>query len=260
MKNGTRAPESSTETDSVEAHDIDPAQKRRGFSARKRLLLEQAEKLAAERDYWAKRHSFFYDEEWRYLRFLIPPQKRVLDLGCGNGHRLAALEPSYGVGVDFSPAKVAYAAGTYPHLNFLCDDVENLKKTPVFDEPFDVIVMSDTIGSLDDCLATFQELAPILQFGNPSRRLVLYADMESVIDSLQQSRGGTTLRSPQLAVEPRHRQPLAARRFRRDQARMENALALFDVRVGALNQSLCRDVAGHSKALHAQLCDRAPAP
>lgn len=170
MQNSPRAPESSTKTDSVGAHDIDPAQKRRGFSARKRLLLEQSEKLATERDYWAKRHSFFYDEEWRYLRFLIPPQKRVLDLGCGNGHRLAALEPSYGVGVDFSPAKVAYAAGAYPHLKFLCDDVENLKKTPVFDEPFDVIVMSDTIGSLDDCLATFQDLR---QYCNSETRLVV---------------------------------------------------------------------------------------
>ena len=43
------------------------------------------------------------------MRFLIPPGKRVLELGCGSGHLLAALEPSYGVGVDFSAKTIATA-------------------------------------------------------------------------------------------------------------------------------------------------------
>ena len=59
--------------------------------------------------------------------FLVPPGKRVLDLGCGHGHLLNALHPSHGVGIDFSRAKIARAKSAYPNLTFICDDVENLK-------------------------------------------------------------------------------------------------------------------------------------
>jgi SAM-dependent methyltransferase len=142
----------------------------RAFSPRKRLLLEQADRLAAERDQWAARHSYYYEEEWRMMRFLIPEGLRVLDLGCGNGHLLAALRPSSGIGVDFSPGKVARAKNAHPDQTFICDDIENLKDTPDFAEAFDVIVMSDTIGSLDDCLATFQSLH---RFCKPETRLIV---------------------------------------------------------------------------------------
>ena len=100
----------------------------------------------------------------------MPPDKRVLVLGCGNGHLLDALEPSYGVGVDFSPTKVARAKNAHPRLTFLCDDVENLSNTSELAGTFDVIVMPDTIGSLDDCLTTFQGLH---RFCKPETRLIV---------------------------------------------------------------------------------------
>jgi SAM-dependent methyltransferase len=142
----------------------------RPFTSRKKLLLEQAEKLANERDRWAGRHPYYYEEEWRYMRFLVPPGKRVLELGCGNGNLLNALRPSEGVGVDFSPTKIARAKAAYPHLTFICDDVENLTDAPEFATKFDVIVISDTIGSLDDCLATFHDLH---RFCKPETRLIV---------------------------------------------------------------------------------------
>jgi SAM-dependent methyltransferase len=147
-----------------------PARTQRPFSRHKQLLLEQAEKLAPERDHWMARHPYYFEEEWRYTRFLVPPGKRVLDLGCGHGHLLNALAPSHGVGVDFSPSKIARAKTVYPNLTFLYDDVENLKEAPELAAKFDAIVMSDTIGSLDDCLATFQELH---RFCEPQTRLIV---------------------------------------------------------------------------------------
>ncbi len=142
----------------------------RPFSARKALLLEQAEKLAYERDRWVDRHPYYFEEEWRYMRFLLTPGKRVLDLGCGNGHLLNALQPSEGVGVDFSPTKIAQARKAYPRLTFICADIENLNDAPELAGKFDVIVMSDTIGSLDDCLATFQDLQRLCK---PETRLIV---------------------------------------------------------------------------------------
>ena len=92
------------------------------------------------------------------MRFLVPAGKRVLALGCGNGNLLNALEPAIGVGVDFSPAKIEMARRTYPHLRFLCADVENLGAAPDPTGTFDFIIIPDTVGSLDDCLATVQQL------------------------------------------------------------------------------------------------------
>jgi SAM-dependent methyltransferase len=116
------------------------------------------------------RHPYFYEEEWRYMRFLVPPGRRILELGCGHGHLLNALDPSYGVGIDFSAAKIAGAKSRYPKLTFLCDDIESLKEAPELSEPFDIVIMSDTIGSLDDCLATFQNLH---RYCKPETRLIV---------------------------------------------------------------------------------------
>ena len=35
-------------------------------------------------------------------KFLIPPGNRILEIGSGRGDLLAALKPSYGVGIDIS--------------------------------------------------------------------------------------------------------------------------------------------------------------
>jgi len=57
-------------------------------------------KIAPERLRSEKRH---YQKLLRnYFGFLIPPNERVLELGCGTGSLLAHVKPSRGVGVDFS--------------------------------------------------------------------------------------------------------------------------------------------------------------
>src|SRR5688500_14896851 len=51
-------------------------------------------------------------------RFHIPPGRRVLEIGCGNGDLLAAVKPSLGVGVDFSGEMIARARRKHPELKF----------------------------------------------------------------------------------------------------------------------------------------------
>jgi len=62
----------------------------------------------------------------RVYRFLGPPGSRVLEIGCGEGDLLAALEPSVGVGVDLSGEMTQRAAGRHPHLRFLQADAHEL--------------------------------------------------------------------------------------------------------------------------------------
>jgi SAM-dependent methyltransferase len=128
------------------------------MSARKREIRRLAELYAPERRKWLARAAFFHQDDLLYLRFLIPQGARVLELGCGTGDLLAALKPSFGVGVDFSAGMIAQACQAYPDLTFLVGDVEDPAFVRSLPGPFDVIVVVDTLGALDDCQAMFANL------------------------------------------------------------------------------------------------------
>jgi SAM-dependent methyltransferase len=128
------------------------------ISKRKLAIRELSDRLAPEREKWIARNAFYYAEDLRYMRFLIPEGSRILDLGCGTGKLLSALKPSRGVGIDLSPGMIDLACKTYPNLEFHVGDIEDANVTRRIEGPFDYIVLSDTIGSLDDCQATLEKL------------------------------------------------------------------------------------------------------
>jgi SAM-dependent methyltransferase len=125
---------------------------------RKQRIREHADRVAAERETWIERNAYYYEEDYGYTRFLIPPGRTVLDLGCGTGRLLAALEPSRGVGVDLSPAMVAEGRRRHPGLELHVGDAEDPHVLDRLGGPFDVILLSDTVGSLEDCQAAFGHL------------------------------------------------------------------------------------------------------
>ena len=136
------------------------------------VVRDHAERYAGSRDKWRKRNAYFYEEDDRYLRFLIPAGRRVLELGCGTGATLAALQPSYGVGVDLSPRLVAQASSTYPTLDFRVGDVEDQACIASIDGPFDFILLVDTCGDLRDVDAAFARLHALCDAG--TRIVVVY--------------------------------------------------------------------------------------
>lgn len=123
----------------------------------KRRTRERFDELADARDSWREKNGYYHEFLTRYLRSIIPAGKKVLELGCGTGGLLASLEPSFGVGIDLSARMVELARAKYPHLSFYQADAENRKTWP-FEETFDFVVVSDTIGLLEDVQTAFDEL------------------------------------------------------------------------------------------------------
>lgn len=128
------------------------------MSARKQEIRRLFDGSAPARREWQRRAAYFHEEDVRYLSFLIPEGARVLELGCGTGDLLAALKPSFGVGVDFSEGMIGAARAAHPELTFLVGDIEDEAFVRSLPGPFDVIVVVDTLGALDDCQAMFENL------------------------------------------------------------------------------------------------------
>ena len=127
-------------------------------SPRKQQIRRLADASAGERQLWLRRAAFFHREDLLYLKFLIGEGLRVLELGCGSGDLLAALKPAFGVGVDFSEGMIEQARKAHPDLTFLVGDVEDAACIRQLPGPFDVVLIVDTLGALDDCQSMFESL------------------------------------------------------------------------------------------------------
>lgn len=141
-----------------------------GAAVRKKRYRDAFDRIAAERDHWIDRNRAFYDDDWRFMRFLIPQGARILDLGCGTGLLLSKLGPSHGVGVDLSPRMIEVAREAHPDLHFVSGDFEDPSVLDQIDGPFDFIVLSDAIGFVDDCQLALKRLHRLCK---PSTRLVI---------------------------------------------------------------------------------------
>ena len=99
------------------------------------------------------------------MRFLVPEGLSVLELGCGTGSLLAALKPTRGVGIDISEKMVELAKAGAPDLTFKVGDVEDPTTLESLDGPFDIIVLSDLLGNLNDVQQVLGNLRPLCHSG-----------------------------------------------------------------------------------------------
>jgi SAM-dependent methyltransferase len=100
-------------------------------------------------------------------RSVIVPNQRVLEVGCGQGDLLAALQPSDGVGVDFSVEMLKRARCRHPSLKFIQGDAHTLD---LRGETFDVVVVSDVVNDLWDVEVALRQIRRMLR---PESRLIL---------------------------------------------------------------------------------------
>ena len=124
------------------------------------------DRVADQLESWQGWGGYYQQRIRKIYQFNIPQNQRVLEIGCGSGDLLAALKPSYGLGLDISPKMIARARKMHPGLEFQPMDAANLNDQ----EGFDAVVISDTINDMWDVQSTFAQIRSVIK---PDGRLVL---------------------------------------------------------------------------------------
>lgn len=110
--------------------------------------------------------AYYHKRLQEVVQFVIPSGQRVIEIGCGRGDLLAALNPSYGVGVDFSGEMIKLAKCRHSDLHFIQADADELDLR----DKFDFVILSDIVNELWDVQSVLQK---ILKFTTPRSRIVI---------------------------------------------------------------------------------------
>lgn len=117
-------------------------------------LREYFDKIADKRLKVRKRNRYYWEDITRYCNYFIHDDYSVIEVGCGNGEMIGKLNGKRKAGIDFSPAMLQNATRNYPDVDFYRMDANDI----TLDEKFDVVIISNVIGYLDDIQAVFEQL------------------------------------------------------------------------------------------------------
>jgi len=137
------------------------------FAEYQKARIEHWDGVCRQLDTWSGLGGYYHQRLAEIYRFLAAPGLRVLEVGCGRGDLLAALNPTVGVGIDFSTEMIQRASQRHPHLRFIVADAHDLS---LLDEEFDVIVLSDLVNDLWDVQTVFEQIA---RLATPRTRIVI---------------------------------------------------------------------------------------
>jgi ubiquinone/menaquinone biosynthesis C-methylase UbiE len=113
-----------------------------------------------------EKNSYYYQSLIRAVREVVPPGKKILDIGTGTGEILNALSPCQGSGVDLSSGMIEKARKKFPQLRFFSGSYETL----ALGNAFDFILLLDVIEHLQAPEKLFGNLK---KFCRPETRIVL---------------------------------------------------------------------------------------
>jgi ubiquinone/menaquinone biosynthesis C-methylase UbiE len=137
-----------------------------GYKAFRYDRMNHWEEVAALSPGYSKWAAYYHRRIEQICRFLVPPGRRVLEVGCGNGSLLAAVHPSIGVGIDLSNKMLEQAMERNPGQHYIQADGHQL---PIEGE-FDFILLSDLLNDVWDVQALLVE---IRRLSNPKTRIII---------------------------------------------------------------------------------------
>jgi SAM-dependent methyltransferase len=110
--------------------------------------------LSARRIKQRKAKGYYWNDITRYCDYFIHEDLSVLEVGCGTGELLNDIEAKRKVGIDFSEGMIAEAKKQFPGLEMHVMPAENIQLS----EKFDLVILSNLIGYLDDIQEVFKQL------------------------------------------------------------------------------------------------------
>ncbi len=118
---------------------------------------EYKEYFVKHSDTWVKyrkKRAYYWDSITQYCNYFIQDDNKVLEIGCGSGEMIEKLNGSSKTGIDFCEPLIEKARENFPGIRFEVMDAEDLS----LDEKYDVIILSNLIGVLEDIEAVFNQL------------------------------------------------------------------------------------------------------
>lgn len=140
----------------------------------------------------SKIRNYYHSRLQEVYKLNIPEGARILELGCGNGDLLSSLNPSTGVGVDFSGGMIELARTRHPELVLYQQDAQQLD----LDETFEYIILSDLVNDVEDVQTVF---GVVRKHADSNTRIILnyYNHLWSFPLSIAQRLGWATPTLPQ---------------------------------------------------------------
>lgn len=113
--------------------------------------------IAPKRIKQRRAKRYYWNDITKYCNYFVHEDSSVLEIGCGTGELLNDLNAKHKVGIDFSEKMIAQAKSQYPNLDLRVMAAEELTLT----EKFDVIILSNLIGYLDDIQKVISQLKKV---------------------------------------------------------------------------------------------------
>ena len=102
--------------------------------------------IAPKRISQRRAKRYYWNDITSYCNYFVHEDSSVLEIGCGTGELLQGLTAKRKTGIDISEAMISEAKKQFPELDVQVMAAEDIQLT----EKFDLIILSNLIGYLDD--------------------------------------------------------------------------------------------------------------
>lgn len=111
-------------------------------------------------------HSYYWKRITDYCNYFIHSEDSVLEIGCAAGDMIAAVNGGRKCGIDFCDPLLNQAKERYPHIEFQLMSAGEI----TLSEKFDVVILSNLIGLLDDVEHVFNQIHKVC---HPNTRVIV---------------------------------------------------------------------------------------